>query len=226
MFVKAYRFLHRELDGMKHLIIIGVGGFAREVYWHAQESLGYRREWDLKGFLDGDVRLDEKEYGKLSMPLLGNVENYQADADDVFICAVGTPKVRYRLTSIIEKRGGKFINLIHRTSIIHGTVKMGTGNVLCPYTNLNDHSVIGNHLIFNGHSGIGHDGKAGDYSCFMGGASLMGYASVGERVYFADGAVAMPHSIVEDDAYVGIRSVVFKRVKSGQRVFGNPALPI
>ena len=41
---------------MKHLIIIGVGGFAREVYWHAQDSLGYGNEWDLKGFLDGDIK--------------------------------------------------------------------------------------------------------------------------------------------------------------------------
>ena len=26
---------------MKHLLIIGIGGFAREVFWHAHESIGY-----------------------------------------------------------------------------------------------------------------------------------------------------------------------------------------
>ncbi len=56
---------------MKDLIIIGVGGFAREVYWHAQNSIGYRTEWDIKGFLDGDVILSEKEYNKLPLRVLG-----------------------------------------------------------------------------------------------------------------------------------------------------------
>lgn len=211
---------------MKHLVIIGVGGFAREVYWHAQGAIGYGTEWDLKGFLDGDVRLDEKEYEKLSLPLLGDVENYQINADDVFICAVGTPKIRYKLTSIIEKRGGEFINLIHKTAIVQGSVKMGTGNILCPYTHVNDHVIMGNHVLLGNKAGIGHDAKIGDYTCFMGSASLMGYADIGKCVYFADGAAALPHSIVEDNVYVGVRSIVFKKAKKGQKVFGNPAMPI
>ena len=47
---------------MKNLIIIGVGGFAREVYWHAQFSHGFNTEWTIKGFLDGDVKLADEEY--------------------------------------------------------------------------------------------------------------------------------------------------------------------
>ena len=82
---------------LRHLIIIGVGGFAREVYWNAQNSLGYGVDWDLKGFLDGDIRLPEEEYEKLDMPVLGNVNNYDINKDDVFICAIGTSKVRKKL---------------------------------------------------------------------------------------------------------------------------------
>lgn len=39
-------------------------------------------------------------------------------------------------------------------------------------------------------------------------------------------SIAAPHAIIEEDAYVGIGSVVLRRVKAGRRVFGNPAREI
>lgn len=211
---------------MKHLIIIGVGGFAREVYWYAQDSRGYRVTWDLKGFLDGDVRLDEEEYRKLELPVLGDVKSYEIQEDDVFACAVGTPKVKERLVGIMEARGGNFINIIHNMAIIQGNVTMGKGIILCPWVSLNDHSKIGNHVMFGAHGGMAHDSSVGDYSCFMGGAGLCGNVQVGKGTYWGDGATALPHSVIGDYAYIGCRSVVYKKVKVGQKVLGNPALPI
>ena len=43
---------------MKHLIIIGTGAFARELYGHAKNSIGYGTSWDIKGYIDGDVKED------------------------------------------------------------------------------------------------------------------------------------------------------------------------
>ena len=50
---------------MKNLIIIGAGGFAREVYWNAQKTEGFNSDWKIKGFLDGDVKLSDEDYKKL-----------------------------------------------------------------------------------------------------------------------------------------------------------------
>ena len=38
---------------MKNLLIIGARGFGREVYNTALESVGYEKEFIVKGFLDG-----------------------------------------------------------------------------------------------------------------------------------------------------------------------------
>lgn len=211
------------MNGMKHLIIIGVGGFAREVYWHAQESIGYGTEWDIKGFLDGDVKLPNAEYEKIALPLLGDINTYIAYKNDVFICAIGMPAIRKKIIEKIQIKKWEFMNLIHKTAKIQGNTKIGIGNIMCPYTHINDGAVMGNHVVLNKGAGLGHDSKAGDYSCFMGNAGLMGYAQAGKCVYFADGAAALPHSVVEDNAYIGCRSVVFKHVKKGKKVFGNPA---
>jgi len=211
---------------MQHLIIIGIGGFAREVYWHAQGSIGYGEDWDIKGFLDGDVKLAPEEYEKLDRPVLGDVFSYDIQEDDVFICAVGDGGLRKRLTEPIRTRGGTFINLIHKTAIIQGHVKMGVGNIFCPRTEANDHAEIGDFAIFNIGASIGHDTQVGDYVSFMGVCGLCGYARADDFSYFSTGACCLPHAVVEHHAVLGVGAVVFKRVKAGKKVFGNPAFPV
>ncbi len=211
---------------MKHLIIIGVGGFAREVYWHAQDSLGYGQDWDLKGFLDGDVRLSDKEYNKLPLRVLGGINSYDIQEDDVFICAVGDPCVKAKLVKCVVERGGKFINIIHKTARICETSKMGIGNILTVNTILSDHVTIGDFTIINTSSGLGHDAELGDYSTLSSMVDVMGGAHLGKLVFMGGGAKALPNSIIEDNVYVGVGSVIFKRVRAGLKVFGNPAMPV
>ena len=35
--------------------------------------------------------------------------------------------------------------------------------------------------------------------------------------------IDLPNADIEDDAYVGVGSVILRKVKTGKRVFGNPA---
>ena len=211
---------------LKHLIIIGVGGFAREVYWHAQDSLGYGTEWDLKGFLDGDVKLDAEEYKKLKLPVLGGVNTYEIQEDDVFICAIGKSAIRRKMVEIMLEKGAEFITLIHRTAIIHGNASIGKGVIISPHVLIHDYAIIGDYTVVNVRTGIGHDSTIGKFVDVMGGVGLNGYVSIDEGAFLADGALVMSHGIVERGAYVGARSVVFKRVKAGTKVFGMPAMPI
>ena len=210
---------------MKHLVIIGVGGFARECYWHAQGSHGYGEEWDIKGFLDGDVKLAQEEYDKLEKPVLGDVYNYEIQPEDVFICAIGDSALRRKLVAPILERGGQFINIVSRSSQVQGHVQMGVGNIICPYVVVGDHAELGNFVVLNVRSGMGHDSVAGDYSSFMGGAGLCGYAVAGENTYWATYATGLPGSKTGADVQVGVGSVVFRHVKPGLKVFGNPARP-
>lgn len=75
---------------MKKLIIIGARGFGREVFSLATRSIGYNEEFSIKGFLDSksDV-LDEFENYP---PIIGSVEDYEIQEDDVFVCALGSVK--------------------------------------------------------------------------------------------------------------------------------------
>ena len=213
---------------MKNLIIIGVGGFAREVYWHAQNSHGFGTEWQIKGFLDGDVKLSADDYKKLpeNIPVLGDVASYKICANDVFTCAIGTPQVRKKLIEKILSRGGEFINLIHKTSYIVPSAKIGRGVILAARTNVNDLSVIEDFVVINSVSGTGHDSKVGKFSCIMSGVNVTGGTQIGEEVFIGSNAVFSPHCKIGDGAFVGMGSVVLKKVGAGKKVFGNPAIEI
>lgn len=211
---------------MKHLVIIGVGGFAREVYWHAQDSHGYGTEWDLKGFLDGDVKLEVEEYEKLELPVLGDVNTYEIQEDDVFICAIGKAPIRKKLVEKMLAKGAEFISLVHQTAIVHGNAYVGTGVILSAGVRVHDHAKIGEFTVVNVNSAFGHDTIIGRFVDVMGGVGVNGCAEVDEGVFLADGALILPHAHVEEHAYVGPRSLVLKRVRAGAKVFGMPAMPI
>ena len=100
---------------MKQLVIVGAGGFAREVYWYAQESVGFGTSFEIKGFLDGDVKLDEAEYAKLEKPVVGDAGTYEISDEDVFVCAIGDPSVKKKLVErlvhlLIAQKMAKYVS--------------------------------------------------------------------------------------------------------------------
>lgn len=210
---------------MKHLVIVGAGQFGRELYWHVQLSRGYQEEFDIKGYIDDMMAENphDEAYKKVPLPLLGSIRGYQIKEDDVFICAIGTPDARAAVLPQLEERGAEFINIIHNTAIIQGQVKLGHGIFIGPFAALGDSAEIGNHVMLNTHSAIGHDAIIGDYTCIMSYVDITGGCIISSKAFLGSGCRLVPKTKVEEGAYIGIGSVVLKRVKRGEKVFGNPA---
>lgn len=211
---------------MKNLIIIGVGGFAREVYWHAQKSVGFGVDWRIKGFLDGDVKLAAQEYELLPAAVLGDVDGYEICADDVFTCAVGTPKARKILCEKILARGGEFVNVVSTLAYVMPTVELGRGVIIAPHVCIGDRARLDDFVAVNALAIVGHDAQVGKFSCVMPQANIAGKCQVGAEVFVGSGALVLPKAKVGDGATVGAGSVVLKKVRAGATVFGNPAIEI
>ena len=211
---------------MKNLIIIGVGAFAREVYWHAKKSLGFGVDWQIKGFLDGDVKLAAADYELLPEKVLGDVDNYKICADDVFTCAVGSPHARKILVEKILVRGGEFINIISELAEIVPTAEIGRGVIISPFVGVSDFARVGDFVALNAQTIIGHDAQIGNFSCVMPHVAVSGNAKIGAEVFIGSGAVILPKAKIGDGATVGAGCVVLKKVRAGATVFGNPAIEI
>lgn len=211
---------------MKELLIVGTGGFAREVFWHAHNSLGYGTEFIIKGFLEGNIPVDKTKYGLLPADVMDNVLNYKISHNDVFVVAMANSKLKELLVHIVLDNGGNFINLIHKTAMVSNTAQLGIGIILCQFTSISCNTTVENHVMLNAYSSLGHDAKIGEYSSIMGHVDITGNVSVGTHTFWGSASRALPGSKIGNYATVGAGSVVIRKVKEGKTVFGVPAMEI
>ncbi len=208
---------------MKNLVIIGAGELGRELYWHAKESIGFNTQYTIKGYIDDDFQPESDRYKYLQKPLISSIDDYKIEPDDVFICAVGAVNGREATVKKIKEKGGAFISIINRTALLQGNITIGEGVFIGPFTVIGDGVVLGDHVMLNTHSSIGHDAVLGEYTCVMSYVDITGGCQIGRKVFLASGCRMTPSSKIGDEAYVGIGSVVLRRVKPNTKVFGNPA---
>ena len=72
---------------MKEMIIIGAGGMGRTLYDLAQESIGHRTVFQIKGFIDDNINALE---GFCNYPpVIGRIYDYVPKSDDIFVCSIG-----------------------------------------------------------------------------------------------------------------------------------------
>ena len=209
---------------MRHLVIVGAGGFGREMYGAALESAGYGVDFDVKGFLDakGDALASFTGYP----PVVGSPEGYEIAEGDVFVTALGSVESRRRCAEMLEARGAQFIAIVHRTATIGPNVAIGAGSFIAPHVSLTADVSVGRHVSVFHSSSVGHDSRLGDFSHVYAQCSIGGSVVLGEGAVVYPGSVVAPRRKIGPAAVVGAGSAVFVDVDPGVTVLGNPARPI
>lgn len=206
---------------MNRLLIVGAGGFGREVLCWLLDIPEEERDWEIAGFLDTNP-LALKGY-TCSYPILGNPLNFDLQEDDRLVCAIGDPKTKLRLCGALKERGGEFFTLVHKTAVIGMRCKIGEGSVVCPGAIITSDVNIGKFVTVNVHASVGHDSMIGDGSTLSGHADVTGFVKIGRGVFLGSHAAVIPKAQVGDFAVVGAGSVVVRRVKPNITVMGVPA---
>ncbi len=205
----------------KRLLIIGAGGFGREILGWAEQIAAAGAEWEIGGFLDANP-IALESYPS-SVGVIGDPSTYSPSADDLFICAIGDTLTKLSLCRTIQRRGGRFTTLIHPTAVIGPNCRIGIGSILCPYASITTNATLGDFVTLNTYAVIGHDSVVGDGCTLNGRASVNGNVVLGEGVSMGCHAVVNPKAKVGDYAVVGSGSVVFFAVLPHTSVLGVPA---
>lgn len=209
---------------MKNLIIIGARGFGREICQVALQSQAVNRDFTVKGFLDSNFNALDELHGY--PPILGPVETYDVQEDDVFISALGDVTWRKHYVEIIEDKGGKFISLIHSSASVDAQSRIGIGCYIAHNAVIQSNTVIGDHsCVFHG-AVVGHDCRIGSFVQLSSQTFLGGGVEIGDLVVLQPGAKIVPRKRIGDGVEVGIGSIVLGNVKAKTKVFGIPAMKI
>lgn len=204
----------------KELVILGAGGFAREVCDLAYYCFGNDPEFRVKGFLsDGPSNITDYGYPAV----LGTIDGYKIEENDIFAQGIGNVKDRKKVVEIIIGKGGRFLNLIHPTVVISPTVELGAGVAIKAFCVLASNVTIGDYTFLQSASIFGHDVQIGNYCQINSFSFFAGCSRVYDMATVNAGANVVQNVKIGYGSTVGIGSVVLRDVPQGQKVFGNPA---
>lgn len=209
------------MTALPKLVIIGAGGFGREAWAWAEQSVQIGREWELKGFIDDNP--DALKVRRSPGRVLSTIQDYQPAPEDVFVCAIGIPAIKRRVSELMESRGGRFTRLVHRSVVLGHEVQLGEGVILCPFVAVTANNVLGKGVGVNVHASIDHDADVGDWSQINCHCDLTAAVSVGREVFMGSRVSVIPNVKVGDGAYLGAGSVVLRDVPAGWKIVGSPA---
>jgi sugar O-acyltransferase (sialic acid O-acetyltransferase NeuD family) len=212
-----------ECEDMKELIIVGAGGFGRELLSYAIDIMHTGEcDWTVKGFIDDNLNaLDAYDTG---FHMLGTISTHEVDKRAVYVCAIGDGKTRLSIGRNLQERGAEFINFIHPTARIRERVTVGVGNIFCPHTSVNPDVTIGDFVFLNSNTHLAHDCMVHGGCSFMGSNSVNGNCVLGKCVYVGSDAVIIPGRKIGEYARIGAGAVVFTHVKPNSTMVGNPAM--
>ena len=205
---------------MKNLIIIGAGGMGRVVYDLAKECVGYNETFMIKGFIDDNV--DALDNFNTYPRILGDINSYVPEPEDLFICSMGGEEKK-KCISVILNKNGEFLNLIHTTVRIGTNATYGIGNIFGPYSTIASDAVIGNYNLLQQFVIIGHDCVIGDWNRLDSHTMCVGGVVIENEVTVHTSAVLSHKVVIKNRAKVAACSLVLDVVYEDSTVFGNPA---
>lgn len=206
---------------MKDLYIVGAGGCGREVLHIINDiQRNYGQRWNIRGFLDDTE--DPLKGKKCDYGVVGTIQDYYPKENEVLVMAIASPQAKRRLVPMLTERGAIFETIIHPYVDLGEQNEIGEGAIIYSGFGMTVDVKIGKCVLLLD-CVLGHDVEIGDYSTISTRANILGGVKIGKGVFIGGNAVVAPRSVIEDNSYIGVGSVVLKKVKTGKKVFGNPA---
>ena len=193
----------------KEKVLIGAGGFAREIKASMCEP-------NMKCFVDDDYYIE------------GNLDNIHplSEFDSskyLALIAIGDPIDRAMMVKKLPL-DTKYYNHIHKSVIILGKdVKLGNGIIICAGCILTTNIIIGDHAQLNLKTTIGHDCKIGEYFTTAPGAKISGNCNIGNGVYVGTNASIREKITICNKVTIGLNAGVVKDIKHSGVYVGTPA---
>ncbi len=210
---------------MQDLVIIGAGGFGREVKWLIERINQTADTWNLIGFIDDGIPPGTEIAG---IPVIGGVDHLFGVRESLAVaCAIGAPAIRKRIIDRIRANANlSFPTLIDPSVIMSESVRLGWGCIICADSSLTVDICIGDFAVINPGSTIGHDVRMDSFVTIYPSCNISGNVRIGELCEIGTGTQVIQGISIGESTVVGAGSVVVRDLPAYCTAVGVPAKPI
>jgi sugar O-acyltransferase (sialic acid O-acetyltransferase NeuD family) len=207
--------------GIQDIVIIGAGGFGREVeQWIADVNQEHPR-FHVRGFLDADPA---RHGGAIhDLPVLGYLEWLDDRSDCAAVIAIGGPRHKFHIAAELARRGVATPPIVHPRALIGRDVVIGTGTVVCPDVILTTDIAVGAFSTLNIDLTVGHDARIHDFVTLAPGVHVSGNVVLEEGCELGTGVNVVPGVRVGGWSIVGAGATVASDIPANVTAVGIPA---
>lgn len=198
------------------IVIVGCGGFAREVEFLINRINEKEQKWNFLGYID-NCQTDDNIIGTDDKLLSTNRELYVA-------IAIGDTKLRKRLFTLYKKNNYLiFPNLVDPSAIMSSRIDIGIGNILCAGTILTVDINIGDFNIINLGCTVGHDVTLENFITINPGTNISGNVYIESETNIGTGCQVIQGKQIGMNTYIGAGAVVINDIPNNCTAVGVPA---
>ncbi len=203
------------------ITLVGAGAFARELISWNEHAVSASGAPAVTGFLDvNEKALDGFDY---RLKYRGTVDDYAPLEGEQLLVAIGDPLAKQRVVTALRARGARFAGLVHPSSVVARSAKLGEGVVVCPLAMVSADARVDGFVAINAMSSIGHDVGLGEFSTLSAHVDLTGRVQVGACCFFGTGAKVLPGVRIGERARIGAGTLIMRNVESDATMYAAPA---
>ncbi|MFV2068548.1 MAG: acetyltransferase [Pirellulales bacterium] len=195
------------------VVLVGAGGHAKVVQ-AAIEATGRQ----VNAVFDDDPRRwGQTQFGvRIEGPVARLANGHRRPA----VIAIGANEVR---RAIAERLPMRWVTVVHPHALVHPSVRLGPGTLVCAGAIIQPDCQIGRHCIVSTAVSVDHDCRVDDFAHLAPGVRLAGNVHVGAGALLGVGAVVVPGIAIGESTTVGAGGVVIRDLPPRVVAVGSPA---
>ena len=211
-------FMYKNSENIR-IVIVGAGGFGREVASWYLDSYGYEQNIV---FLD-DTKTGVIAIGPHQFRVVSDLDTYVRNSHDKVLMGVASPYAKQDIANKFGQKNIQFSTFIHKSVIRSLGADIGEGSIICPNSVLSDNVKLGKLTTVNLCCTIGHDSSIGDYTTLSSHVDITGRCQIGKFVFWGSGSRIIPNKYISDGCKIGAGSLIMHNIPEGKTVYCPPS---
>ena len=214
---------------MVNILIFGGGNMCLNVINYLEDISKFcKKKFNIIGIVDSKkIETKNKENSLKKIKHYFNLKSIVFNKKKtVAIIAIGDVNQREKCRTEIKKNGIKLFTLIHPTSYVSSSSKIGKGCILAPFSLVGPKVNLEENVLINFYASIGHHSFVGRSSVISPYATLNGQSYCGAMSLLGTSAVIMLKAKLGNCCTLGPGSILYNKTRDKCTFIGNPAREI